>query len=80
MKDDGVRDKLSVSLSREDVRPINDYLERHPALGSRSAVLHEAVTLLQLQGLSAEYDIAFAEWSSSDDAALWDRTAGDGIT
>lgn len=74
-----MNDKLSVSLPRDDLRFIDDYLESHTALRSRSAVLHEAITLLKHQGLSAQYDAAFAEREGTEDAALWDSTTSDGI-
>ncbi|GGZ78202.1 ribbon-helix-helix domain-containing protein [Streptomyces echinoruber] len=70
--------KISVSLPQEDVAFVDEYAMRTGA-ASRSAVIHAAVGLLRAARLEQEYTEAFAEWDTSEDAALWDRTAGDGI-
>lgn len=71
--------KISVSLPQEDVAFVDEYVTRTEA-ESRSAVIHAAIELLRAAQLEAEYTEAFAEWDASEDAALWDRTSGDGIT
>jgi len=71
--------KVSVSLPDEDVAYIDEYARRKgPA--SRSAVLHRAVTLLRMSELEEAYGAAFDEWNQSDEAKLWDRAVGDGLT
>ncbi|MFI6434721.1 ribbon-helix-helix domain-containing protein [Streptomyces sp. NPDC050759] len=71
--------KISVSLPQEDVAFVDEYASRTEA-ESRSAVIHDAIELLRQAQLAEEYTQAFAEWDASEDAALWDRTSGDGIT
>jgi len=70
--------KLSVSLPLEDVEFLDAYASEH-ALSSRSAVVQQAIRVLRLKGLGRAYDAAWSEWSTSDDADLWDETAGDGL-
>ncbi|MFI5526054.1 ribbon-helix-helix domain-containing protein [Streptomyces platensis] len=70
--------KISVSLPQEDVAFVDEYAAR-TASDSRSAVIHAAIELLRAAQLEAEYTEAFAEWGESGDAALWDRTSGDGL-
>ncbi|MEU5805631.1 ribbon-helix-helix domain-containing protein [Streptomyces sp. HUAS TT3] len=71
--------KISVSLPQEDVVFVDEYAARTDA-ESRSAVIHAAIGLLRAAQLEAEYTEAFAEWDDGEDAALWDRTVGDGVT
>lgn len=71
--------KISVSLPHEDVAFVDEYATKTET-ASRSAVIHAAIELLRAAELEAEYTEAFAEWDASEDAALWDRTSGDGIT
>lgn len=70
--------KLSVSLPDEDVEFLDAYASAQ-GVESRSAVLHRAVRLLRATELTDSYEDAWTEWASSDDAALWDATAVDGI-
>ncbi|MGI5468788.1 ribbon-helix-helix domain-containing protein [Streptomyces sp. CA-132043] len=70
--------KISVSLPQEDVAFVDEYASRTDA-ESRSAVIHAAIELLRATELEADYEAAFAEWDASDDAAFWDRFAGDGL-
>lgn len=70
--------KLSVSLPGEDVQFLDEYA-RERGLNSRSAAVHQAVRTLKIAELGAEYEAAFVEWGESEDAALWDSTASDGI-
>ncbi|MFD5947199.1 type II toxin-antitoxin system ParD family antitoxin [Streptomyces collinus] len=71
--------KISVSLPQEDVAFVDEYAARTEA-ESRSAVIHAAIELLRQAQLEQEYTEAFAEWDASEDAGLWNRTSGDGIT
>ncbi|HEV2954274.1 MAG TPA: ribbon-helix-helix domain-containing protein [Candidatus Dormibacteraeota bacterium] len=70
--------KLSVSLPDDDVKLL-DSLAHRPGFGSRSAVIHRAVRLLQDLGLGDDYEHAWTEWESSNEAGLWDSLAGDGL-
>ena len=71
--------KISVSLPAEDLAFVDEYATRTEA-ESRSAVIHAAIEALRAGDLEAEYTEAFAEWDASEDAALWERTSGDGIS
>ncbi|WP_433856323.1 ribbon-helix-helix domain-containing protein [Streptomyces kronopolitis] len=71
--------KISVSLPQEDLAFVDEYATRTEA-ESRSAVIHAAIELLRAAELESEYTEAFEEWAASEDAALWDRTSGDGLT
>lgn len=71
--------KLSVSLPDEDVEFLDAYASAQ-GVGSRSAALHRAVRLLRATELTGAYEDAWAEWASSDDAALWESTVTDGVT
>ena len=44
------------------------------------AVLHRAIQLLRMSELEDSYAAAWSEWAAHEDAAGWDRTAGDGLT
>jgi len=70
--------KLSVSLPAEDVEFLDTYASAHDS-PSRSAVVHQAIHALRLRDLGEDYRAAWDEWSSSDDADLWDATTGDGL-
>ncbi len=70
--------KVSVSLPAEDVAFLDAYAQAHK-IPSRSAAVQEAIRAFRLRDLDAAYDAAFAEWSASDDADLWDTSAGDGL-
>ncbi|MET9520692.1 ribbon-helix-helix domain-containing protein [Streptomyces sp. NPDC002994] len=71
--------KISVSLPQEDVTFVDEYAAKIEA-ESRSAVIHAAIELLRNSQLESDYAAAFEEWDASEDAAFWDRTAGDGLT
>ncbi|MBO4255840.1 ribbon-helix-helix domain-containing protein [Streptomyces griseorubiginosus] len=71
--------KISVSLPQEDVEFVDAYAAERAA-ESRSAVIHAAIQLLRESVLEDEYLAAWDEWYASEDAALWDRTAGDGLS
>jgi antitoxin MazE9 len=69
--------KLSVSLSDEDVAVLDAYVEE-AGLPSRSAGVQRAVQLLRYPALEDDYEQAWAQWSS-DEQAEWESTSGDGI-
>jgi Arc/MetJ-type ribon-helix-helix transcriptional regulator len=71
--------KLSVSLPDEDVDFLDTYAEAQ-GIASRSAVVHKAVRLLRASQLGAAYEDAWAEWSATPDATLWESTTTDGIS
>ena len=70
--------KVSVSLPDEDVDFLDAYADER-GFTSRSAVLHKAVRLLRAAELGEAYEDAWAEWASSDDAAMWESAARDGV-
>ncbi len=70
--------KVSVSLPDEDVEFLDTYVKDHGA-GSRSAALHKAVGLLRVAQLADAYEDAWASWSSSGDAEVWDTALADGL-
>lgn len=71
--------KLSVSLPDEDVAFLDAYGQAQ-GFASRSAVVHKAVRLLRAAELGPAYEDAWEEWSSGDDAVLWEAAASDGLT
>jgi Arc/MetJ-type ribon-helix-helix transcriptional regulator len=71
--------KLSVSLSDNDVEFLDAYAQTQ-GIQSRSAVLHRAVRLLRATEMTADYEDAWQEWASSDDAGAWDATSPDGLS
>jgi Arc/MetJ-type ribon-helix-helix transcriptional regulator len=71
--------KLSVSLPEDDVDFVDDYARR-TGTSSRSSVVHRAIDLLRVTELGDAYEAAWDEWYASDDAPLWEKTIGDGIT
>jgi metal-responsive CopG/Arc/MetJ family transcriptional regulator len=70
--------KVSVSLPDDVIIYLDEYAHRQ-GYDSRSAVLLQAVRLLQESELIEAYKEAFEEWDGSEDAHLWEVTAGDGI-
>lgn len=70
--------KLSVSLPDEDVEFLDEYASSH-GVPSRSAAVQYAVALLRTQALSDSYEQAWADWQTSEDAALWDAVTADGL-
>jgi Arc/MetJ-type ribon-helix-helix transcriptional regulator len=68
-----------VSLPDEDVRFL-DQLAHARGYGSRSAVLHRAVRLLQASELGADYEDAWREWAVSGEDQIWELATGDGLT
>lgn len=71
--------KVSVSLPDEDVEFLDAYAHAK-GISSRSAVVHKAVRLLRAVDLSDDYEGAWQDWSSAEDAKLWNATVADGVT
>jgi Arc/MetJ-type ribon-helix-helix transcriptional regulator len=71
--------KVSVSLPDEDVEFLDAYAHEQ-GISSRSAVLHKAVRLLRAVELSADYEAAWQDWSTSEDDKLWSAPVADGVT
>lgn len=70
--------KLSISVPSDLIRFAERYRSQHH-LDSRSQVIAKALERLREDELAREYREAGAEWLASADAALWDRTVGDGL-
>lgn len=70
--------KLSVSLPDEEVEFLDEYADAQ-GFESRSAVVLRAVRLLKASQLGDAYTAAWAEWETSEDAELWERTVADGL-
>lgn len=70
--------KLSVSLPASDIAYLDAYATEH-SIDSRSAVLQRAVMALRTLALRDDYEHAFAEWTTGDDAEPWSRATGDGL-
>ncbi len=70
--------KVSVSIPEDDVAFVDEYARRR-GVGSRSAVLHDAIELLRMSELEDAYAAAWDEWEGTDEARLWDGTAPDGV-
>jgi Arc/MetJ-type ribon-helix-helix transcriptional regulator len=70
--------KVSVSLPDADVEYLDAYA-REQRLDSRSAAVQRAVRLLRASELGAAYEDAWTSWDDSDDGAIWDPVAGDGV-
>jgi Arc/MetJ-type ribon-helix-helix transcriptional regulator len=70
--------KVSVSLPVDDVDFLDSYAQAR-GIGSRSAVVHQAVGLLRAAQLGDAYEDAWEAWTSSDDAQAWESVAADGL-
>ncbi|HEY2506605.1 MAG TPA: ribbon-helix-helix domain-containing protein [Streptosporangiaceae bacterium] len=70
--------KVSVSLPEEEVAYLDSYAKEH-GMGSRSAVVHQAVGLLRSRQLEAAYEEAWSTWAESGDADVWEVTAADSL-
>jgi len=68
-----------VSLSETDLAVLDAYVETN-GLPSRSAGVQRAIRMLRLPNLEADYRDAWAEWSESGEAAVWQETFNDGLT
>ena len=71
--------KVSVSLPDEDVKYLDMYVHEQ-GLASRSAGLQKAVGLLRASELGADYEAAWAEWTESGEADVWEITLADGLS
>lgn len=71
--------KVSVSLPDDDIEFLDSYAESK-GIASRSAVVHKAVRLLRASELGAAYEDAWVSWSADDANAVWEPTAGDGLS
>jgi Arc/MetJ-type ribon-helix-helix transcriptional regulator len=69
--------KLSVSLSEEDVRVLDAYVEQ-AGLPSRSAAVQRAIRMLRYPALEEDYGNAWAEWSTVGDGDVWEEAMDDG--
>jgi Arc/MetJ-type ribon-helix-helix transcriptional regulator len=69
--------KLSVSLSDADVAFVDGYARGRGT--SRSAAVHEAISMLRLRELADEYQAAADEWERSGEQAAWDAVTADGL-
>lgn len=69
--------EVSISLSQEDLDVLDDYVRR-AGLRSRSAGVQHAIRVLRYPTLEDDYANAWAEWSESGEAEVWDLAAGDG--
>jgi Arc/MetJ-type ribon-helix-helix transcriptional regulator len=69
--------KLSVSLSEDDVRVLDAYVER-AGLPSRSAAVQRAIGMLRYPTLEQDYGNAWAEWSTNGESDLWEDITDDG--
>ena len=70
--------KLSVSLSEDDVRFLEEFA-RSQGMASRSAALQRAVTLLRASQLGPAYADAWEQWETSGEAEVWAPVAADGL-
>jgi Arc/MetJ-type ribon-helix-helix transcriptional regulator len=70
--------KLSVSLTEEDIRFLDEYREASQ-LPSRSSAVQRAIALLRESRLEDAYAAAWEEWDHSGDAETWDAVSADGL-
>lgn len=71
--------KLSVSLSEHDVAVLDQFAQAS-GLKSRSAAVQHAIRMLRLPNLEQDYAVAWDEWQSEGDQAVWDATSSDGLS
>lgn len=71
--------KVSLSIPDEDVEFLDAYAKSHGG-SSRSATVQHAIRTLRASELAGDYEAAFAEWITDQDAEAWDTTAGDGLS
>jgi Arc/MetJ-type ribon-helix-helix transcriptional regulator len=70
--------KLSVSLSEDDVRVLDAYVQR-TGLSSRSAAVQRAIRMLRYPALEEDYGKAWAEWSTAGEDDAWEDATDDGL-
>lgn len=71
--------KVRLSLPSSDIEFLDEYAAAQ-GIGSRSAVVHEAVRLLRAVDLSKEYEAAWRDGQRSQDETAWDATVSDGLS
>ena len=71
--------KLSVSLSEEDVRVLDEYMKR-TGLPSRSAAVQRAIRMLRYPSLEEDYGKAWGEWSAAGEEDVWGNATRDGLS
>lgn len=70
--------KVSITIRPDLMRFLESYQTANK-LENRSAVINQALEKLRNEALAKEYREASKEWDSNPDAAIWERTAGDGL-
>lgn len=70
--------KLSISLSDDDVRLLDEYA-RSTGLQTRSAAVRKAIHCLRHPDLEQDYAEAWDEWHSSGDGMAWESVTSDGL-
>jgi metal-responsive CopG/Arc/MetJ family transcriptional regulator len=73
-----VKTSVSARLDETLIRFLDEYQEQYQ-IPTRSEALEVAIKALREQQLKREYTLAMREWVASEDAELWDVTAGDGL-
>lgn len=73
-----VASKVSITIRPDLMRFLEAYQSKNK-LENRSAVINQALEKLRNETLAKEYREASQEWDSNPDAAIWDRTVGDGL-
>lgn len=69
--------KVSVSLPEDDLDFLDEYAGKHGQ--SRSAAVHDAVTVLRSEQLAEAYGDAWRSWAASGDEDAWDTATADGL-
>jgi Arc/MetJ-type ribon-helix-helix transcriptional regulator len=70
--------KLSVSLPEDDVEFLDAFAEDE-GYASRSAALHQAVTVLRSGQLAGAYEDAWRNWEASGEGDAWESVTADGL-
>lgn len=68
--------KLGISLPEQDVTSLDTLIDERTT--SRSAAVHQIIRRMRELDAEDAHAHAMIEWNESGEAALWDRTAGDG--
>ncbi|MBB3036839.1 hypothetical protein [Hoyosella altamirensis] len=71
--------KFLVTLPRDDVRTLDDYVRR-TGLESRNDGLRAAIQALRDNRLEDAYRVALESWSDANDAAVWELAIADGLS
>lgn len=70
--------ELIVRLTDADMAFLDAYAREH-GIGSRSEVLHKALTLRRAHDLGVTYAAAWAEWNADEANARSDEAVADGL-